>query len=98
MTSTIESHKELIEYINLNPLIFNQINYKFTVSEKLFDYYASIMPDSDNDCDTEDMTKDLIEQDIIQWMQDNNVVLKWTIDNPKNPTKTIKEISINTPI
>ena len=98
MSSDIKTHEELLDYIKANSTTFSQINYKFIVSDKLFDYYASIMPDSDNDCDIESLSGSTIEYNIMKWMEQNRIVLKWTVDKHTDPVKIIKQLSINTPV
>jgi|SaaInlV_150m_DNA_4_1039716.scaffolds.fasta_scaffold18029_1 hypothetical protein len=98
LTSTITTHQELLTYIKLHPTTFNKINYRFQVSDKLFDYYASIMPDSDNDCIITECPETTHDDDIMKWMEQNRIVLKWTVDKHTDPVKIIKQLSINTPV
>ena len=98
VTSTITTHQELLTYIKANSTTFNQINYRFQVSDKLFDYYASIIPDSDNDSVITGCPETTHEDDIMKWMEQNRIVLKWTVDKHTDPVKIIKQLSINTPM
>jgi|TARA_B110000977_G_scaffold36926_1_gene49614 hypothetical protein len=97
MTDTIESHCELMKYIKTHESVFLQPNYQFRVSEKLFEFYNSLIPDSDNESGHFiNYTNE--EKDANKWMEEAAVSLIWTSTNNVNPNLCERRLCINSSI
>ena len=97
MTDTIESHCELMKYIKTHESVFLQPNYQFRVSEKLFEFYNSLIPDYDNESGHFiNYTNE--EKDANKWMEEAAVSLIWTSTNNVNPNLCERRLCINSSI
>lgn len=95
MTDTIESHFELMKYIKTHESFFLQTNYKFCVSEKLFQFYNKLIPDSDNESQLYNIEPTNEEKDANKWMEESSVALIWTSANDINCKLCEKRLCIN---
>jgi len=98
MTDTIESHFELIKYIKTHESLFLQPNYIFCVSEKLFQFYNRLIPDSDNESQLYNIEPTNEEKDANKWMEESSVSLIWTSANDVNSKLCEKRLCINSSI
>ena len=97
MTDTIESHFELMKYIKTHESFFLQPNYKFCVSEKLFQFYNRLIPDSDNESQLNNIEPTNEEKDANKWMEESSVALIWISKNNFNHSSNVRQLCINTP-